>query len=111
MICKEAQAVRRAAERPHTFLAWLDEFYDSRHAATYTEAIAPVCVALVSLGVEIEPAQFTETQVSRSKQELLELSGACSAAEFPAKVDAHVSTWEQKRVGELVDSICPLTAA
>ena len=104
MIHKEATAARRAANKPGEFLSWLDAFYDARHTANCTDAIAAPCEALATLGVTVPDVLWCDTH----KAELLELSGTCSATDLPAAVDAHMSVWEQSRVNELVESICPL---
>jgi hypothetical protein len=105
MVRKEATAARRAAGKPREFVRWLDEFYGDDHRKTYSESIAPPCEALIALGYAVDAGSLASAQVNRSRSELLELSGSCTATELPTKVDACVTEWESSRPAEIAATV------
>lgn len=110
MIRVEATAARRAAKKPGEFLKWLDSFYDEHHPQTYRTAISPVCGVCAAIGYSVNTETFVDSQMEASKRQLLELSGDCSAAELPDKVEWQVAAWERSRAAEVVNTIIPLSA-
>lgn len=108
IIRKESCEARHASCKSAGFLQWLDDFYGEKHAAGYREAIAPVCQALQSLGYSVAADEFVNTQMQISKNELLDLSGQCGAADLQNKIHAHVSVWEHHRAAKVVESIIPI---
>lgn len=89
----EANAARRAAEKPGRFLHWLDEFTPA-HRARLAEALAP--------GLGAGAAGAAERWSERSRGRLLDVAGAATPAAFAAAVEQELQAWAG-RVDEAVN--------
>jgi hypothetical protein len=105
----EAAQAKNAAEKPGSFLKWLDGFFGDQHVETFKDAIAPSCDAMLILGVSVDAGSIARTEAERSKSELLELSGG-ERETFTASIISHVSEWEKNRASSLVESLTKAAA-
>jgi HK97 family phage portal protein len=109
----EANAAKRAAKDPSTFLPWLDKFY-GRHIATVQAIILPaICAQMRAFG-ETGPAEpnaqsGAERHVATSRAQLLQ-AAECRADELLNSVSRCVRTWETERYPENGDSSYALQA-
>lgn len=85
----EANAVRRAAEKPGRFLDWLDGYYPA-HEARLTEALGPV---LEVCAPGLPPASLASSWCGRSRAELLGLADKHPAKTFPGAAEALLGGW------------------
>jgi HK97 family phage portal protein len=92
----EANALRRAAEKPARLFGWLDDFYP-RHEANLAEALAPVVAAAQTLATPCEPAAVAAAAWCRASREMIErLSETATPAEFPSAVEAMLANWSDR---------------
>ncbi len=105
MLRHQAVAAKQASRKPDAFLAWLDKFFDDDHRRNFQEAIAPVVGALAALGIVACAKSLAEREVSRSREELLKLSGECSAKDLPATVERAVDAWEKERAQAVCEAV------
>lgn len=89
----EANAARRAAEKPGRFLAWLDEF-TPQHQARLAAALAP--------GLGDAAAGAAERWCGESRTRLLEVAGSATPAAFAVAVERELQAWSG-RVNEAVE--------
>lgn len=75
----EANAIRRAAEKPRRFLSWLDEYYPE-HERRLREALTPVLPVCVPSGTSAE--KLASVWCEDSKERLLFVSGDFTLANF-----------------------------
>lgn len=110
MVRNQATAARREAKKPGTFLAWLDGFFDGDHRKNFSEAVEPVTGALAAMGITVDARTLADTQVNESRQELLDLSGTCSATDLAARVDERMVEWERDRAAKVCEAVMGGTA-
>lgn len=91
----EANALRRAAERPGKFLDWLEEFYPG-HQARLAEALGPVLAACAGVGARAEgdAATVAADWCRDSRESLLALSGEVGPGDLPPRCAALADGWE-----------------
>lgn len=105
----EAAQAKNAADKPGSFLRWLEGFFGEQHIETFRDAIGPSCEAMVILGVAIDADAIARAEVNKSKAELLEKSGVEREA-FTETIISHVSEWEKSRAAALVESLTKAAA-
>lgn len=93
----EAQAIRRAANKPDKLFGWMDGYYPD-HAARLAQALAPVLNAWAVLtGRAVDPEAVASAWCEASRTALIEAAGV-RPAELAGAVDALVSGWDGGRV-------------
>lgn len=100
MLAKEANAAKRAAEKPREFFDWLDAFY-VKHADTLREAVLPAVSAyLAAMESDRSPAmvadQLCRRHVEQSRGELLAASDG-PPEQFSERVGRCVDGWRESR--------------
>lgn len=108
---KEAQAARKAAERPAKFLAWVDEFYPD-HAKILAEALQPTFEMQVLVVDRILNEQAlkekasaqarlsAEKRTNQSREKLLTLTGQCRPSELAKTVESFARECEAVLPGQ-----------
>lgn len=107
LLRKEAQAARRAVNKPESFLKWLDDFYAEHEPFFASESVpclrAVYCILSPKRDVECESKRLAAQRVKQARSELLEASGA-SPDKFVEAVEQVVKRWEETGAEELVDT-------
>ena len=95
---KEAQAARKAAEKPAKFLAWIDEFYPE-HAKILAEALQPTfemqCLVVdlmfnegaLKAEATARSLKAAQARTSASREKILTIAGECKASELAQAVE------------------------
>lgn len=104
---KEAEQAKRAAAKPDTFLAWLDEFYGK-----HTEMVADHLAHLEGAWrAAIGPPPFGVTMhVERSRADLLAAADGPPAG-FAERVEKVAERWLSGRLVEVAGNLVPLQKA
>lgn len=106
LLRKEAQAARRASNKPGEFLKWLDEFYAEHESFIATESVpclrAVYCVVNPKRDVECEAKRLAAQRVKQARSELLEAAGV-SPEKFVESVEQCVKHWEDSGAEQLAD--------
>lgn len=106
LLRKEAQAARRAANKPSEFLNWIDDFYAEHEPHFAGESIpclrAVYCVVNPKRDVECESKRLAAQRVKQARSELLEASGV-SPELFTETVEQCVKRWEDSGAQQLAD--------
>ena len=106
LIRKEAQALRRAANKPERFLAWVDEFY-AEHEPLFADELLPSLRAVQSTLApnrtpEKEAERIARMRTEKARAELLEVAGV-SPDSFGDAVERCAVSWEKDGASSLVD--------
>lgn len=80
----EAEAARRAAQKPGRFLGWLESWYPP-HRLRLTEALAPI--------LKDRAGEVAGRWCDRSNAELLALTDRTTPADFAPAVESLLATW------------------
>jgi hypothetical protein len=104
---KEAEAARRAANKPDGFGDWITAFYP-KHREMVDETLRPILEAWdaafgvhrLADGTPVPATAVITAHVLRSEQELLTAS-ECKADELPAAVERLAERWQGERLAEL----------
>jgi HK97 family phage portal protein len=91
----EGDRASQAAKKPHTFIAWLDRFYDG-HEEHVSKAIAESITVCSALGIDCNGLAHEWCEESRN--DLLEVSGQVQPEQLADAVATHVqsSAWRQR---------------
>lgn len=93
MMRVEANAIRRAAEKPGKFLDSVDQFYQ-KHSGLLMDAINPVALACEAIGIIPARNSFFAAQdwCNASREMLLDLAGRATAADLAPLCEALTGT-------------------
>ncbi len=105
LLTKEANAAKRAANKPGEFLDWLETFYES-HRSTILDAIGPTVRAyVIATGAELSAGDLVTRHIEASRAALLDASGNATAATLPTVVEDLVSRWDNRRATEFAREV------
>jgi HK97 family phage portal protein len=105
LLTKEANAAKRAANKPSDFLAWLDEFYPE-HRVTLLDAIGPTVRAYgIATDSTLTAGEIADRHIEASRAALLNAAGSATAATLLGVVEDLVSRWDNRRATEFAREV------
>jgi hypothetical protein len=108
MIRNQATAARRAANKPESFLTWLDGFFDDDHRKNFEEAVQPVAGALANSALDTGlPSTVVRANAGAGPRAAV---GSGQSAHSVARGQSYVPCGPTRRVQSQPNSSDPATS-
>lgn len=108
LIRKEAQAARRATNKPREFQKWLDEFYGEHEGYFAAESMPALRTAYLVLSPSVdaqdESLRIAKRHIEKARKELLDASDG-DPDKFKESIEQCVAFWEESRANTLADDV------